>query len=77
MADHNSTTSDMPPSVSPATVHAASRVCRALAAGDIAIEGVQLNYETDSFRVVTEHGDVATRSEGFEPQGIGGGNIKS
>lgn len=77
MADHASDESNESlPAVSPATVHAASRVCRALAAGDVAVDGVQFNYTTDSFRVVVADGDVGTASEGFDEQGIGGGNIK-
>lgn len=76
MADHSQTSEDVP-SVDPATVHAASRVCRALAAGNIDVTGVQFNYATDSFRVVVEDGDVGTDSDDFEAEGIGGGNIKA
>lgn len=76
MADHNEDGSDELSSVSPATVHGASRVCKALAAGDVDVDGVQFNYETDSFRVVVDGGDVGTPTDAFDPEGIGGGNIK-
>jgi hypothetical protein len=76
MTDHSQTPDDAP-GVSPATVHHASRVCRALAAGDVDVSGVQFNYTDDSFRVLVDGGDVGTPSDGFDPQGIGGGTIKS
>lgn len=75
MTDH-SQTSDDTPSVSPETARAAGRAVSALERHGIRVDGVQYNYTTDSFRVITANGDVATASDEFDPQGIGGGNIK-
>lgn len=63
--------------VSPATVAAAAAAANALAAEGIAVEGVQFDYEGDAYRIVTPHGTIGAPGDGFDPQGIGGGNVKA
>lgn len=85
MADHNpdkeTRTDDSDAeygNVSPGTVAHAYRAVRALEADGIAVEGVQFDYESDTFRVQLTDGFAGTDDGGdFTPQGIGGGTIKS
>ena len=72
MSDHETDTG-----VSPATVAAAAAAASALAAEGIAVEAVQFDYESDAYRLITPNGSVGAAGDEFDPQGIGGGNVKA